>query len=303
MYVIHLAAALQDLSLPTPQQAGPARHAQGGSAPASLLPGSQPAADQLCTQMQSSAAKASPANTDLLEKAFQLYQDTCLSSDAQHSWDGLVLPSLHAALTFHAPNTTQLLGDHAIDPEMFHQHAIAYIQDLGVAGSADKLSSIQQQTKKQSKRTNASAEACSSLYAAATAAVQVAYDRDLSQLESAIQTALQGAVPQQVAEPTAANAYAPDADISDTPVAEAQPSAEAQADQADAAQPEPMEIDETEPTDPAIPQMPHKQLLITLLAFLRKFFASWKALGSKGIEGLQGPANRAEVQSSDLLSR
>ncbi|KAL3140462.1 hypothetical protein ABBQ38_004721 [Trebouxia sp. C0009 RCD-2024] len=134
-----------------------------------------------------------PADVDLLEKAFQLYQDTCLSSEPQSCWDGAVQPALHAALTFHPPDTAALLGDASISPEMFHKYALAYIQALGLSSAPDKLHDLQQRLKRLMRRSNASAEACQSLHTAATAAEQVALDRQLGQLEAQVQDALQSA--------------------------------------------------------------------------------------------------------------
>ena len=312
MYVIHLTAALRHLQLPSPKQAEPGTLALPGVAPATLLPGAQLAGDQLDANLLGAAASPPipPVDTDILEKAYQLYQETCLSSDPLHSWAGLVEDSLHVAQTFHGPNMKELLGDHAIGPEMFCKFAIAYIHTLGVAGSADKLSSIQQTTKRQLRRSNASTEACRSLYTAAAAALQMAYDKELSQLESSTHRALQGVLQHCDVEDAAKRiedevSEAPSAlhaPVSPTSHGANQPNAEAQPANVDAA--EPMEIaTQPEQAGSAVTDMPHKELLVGLLGLLRKLLALWKALGSKGVDLLQGSIIRADVQSSNLLSR
>ena len=194
MYIICLASALQQVQLPVSQEG------QAATTPDTIEP---------TAEMQSTvhwapgeAAPSAPMDSNmqvsqngLLEKAFKLYQDTCLSSDPQHSWTGLVEPSLHDALTFHRPDT-HLLSDAAIDPETFHSYAVAYVHSLGSAGHGDKLSSIQQATRRQMRRTNASAEACQSLFTAATAALQAANEKELSNLESQVDSAVQIALQQ-----------------------------------------------------------------------------------------------------------
>ncbi|DBA95749.1 TPA: Calcineurin-binding protein cabin-1, variant 3 [Trebouxia sp. C0004] len=312
MYVIHLAAALQHLQVLSPEPAESGSLAPPAVAPATLLPGAHFAGDQLGPQLVGAATSpsASPVDTDLLEKAYQLYQDTCLSSDPLHSWAGHVEDSLRAAQTFHAPNMRELLGSHAISPEMFCKFAIVYIHTLGVAGSADKLSSIQQTTKRQLRRSNASAEACQLLYTAAAAALQVAYDKELCQLESSIQRALQDVLQEHAAElavtrPEDEVSEAPSADpaaVSLAPHGDNQPNVEAQPSSVDTA--EPMEI-ATQPDQAgsAVIQVLHKELLLGLLGLLRKLLASWKALGSKGVDLLQGSTIRADAHSSNLLSR
>jgi len=233
-----------------------------------------------------------------------------LSSDPLHSWAGLVEDSLRVAQTFHAPNMRELLGYHVIGPEMFCKFAIAYIHILGVAGSADKLSSIQQMTKRQRKKSSALAEACQPVYAAATAALQVAYDKELSQLESSTQRALQGGLQEHAAELAATR---PEDDVSEAPSALPAPvslaphadnmlGAEAQSADVDAA--EPMKVvAQAEPAGSPATEVLHKDLLLGLLGLLRKLLALWKSLGSKDADLSQGQTIRADVQSSNLLSR
>ena len=310
IYVIQLAAALQHLQLPSPDHAEPGSLALLAVAPATLLPGACLAGDQLGPHLAGAAASpsASPIDIDLLEKAYQLYQDTCLSSDPLHSWAGHVEDSLRAAQTFHAHNMQEQPGDHAIGPEVFCKFAIAYIHGLGVAGSADKLSSIQQTTKRQRKKSNAGA--WQPLYAAATAALQVVYDKELSQLESSAQRALQGVIQEHAAElaatrPEAEVAEAPSAlpaAISLAPHDDNLPNAEAQS--ADVGATEPMKVvAQAEPASSPATEVLHKELLLALLGLLRKLLALWKSLGSKDVDLLQGQIIRADTQSSNLLSR
>lgn len=310
IYVIQLAAALQHLQLPSPDHAEPGSLALPAVAPATILPGAHLTGDQLGPHLVGAAASpsASPVDTDLLEKAYQLYQDTCLSSDPLHSWAGLVEDSLRAAQTFHAPNMQERLGNHAIGPELCCKFAIAYIHTLGVAGSADKLSSIQQTTKRQRKRSNA--EAWQPLYAAATAALQVAFDKELSQLESSTQRALQGVLQEHAAELAATRpedeaSEAPSAlpaPVSLAPHGDNLPDAEAQPTNVDAA--EPMKVvAQAEPTGSPAVEVLHRELLLGLLGLLRKLLALWKSLGSKDVDLSQGQTVRADIQSSNLLSR
>ncbi len=311
MYVIQLAAALQHLQLPSPDQAEPGSTALPAVAPVPILPDAHLAGDQPGPNLVGAAASPSapPVDTDLLEKAYQLYHDTCLSSDPLHSWAGLE-DSLRAAHTFHAPNMQEVLGHHAIRPEMFCKFAIAYIHTLGVAGSADKLSSIQQAAKRQRKKSNASAEAWQPLYAAAAAALQVAYDKELSQLESSTQRALQGSLQEHASELAATR---PEDEVSEAPPAlpaplslaphdNNLPDAEAQPANVEAA--ELMKVvAQAEPAGPPATEVLHKELLLGLLGLLRKLLALWKSLGSKDADLLQGQTIRADVQSSNLLSR
>ncbi len=313
MYVIHLAAALQHLKLPTQEQTRAASISPAGDGLATSLPAPQLQSNQTMSQTTGSSAEApTAADGELLEKAYQLYQDTCLSSDPEHSWDGLVCNSLKAALNFHAPNTRQLLGDNAINPEMFHKYADAYIQSLRAAGNSDKLAHIQQLTKRQMRRTNASAEACQSLYAAATAAVQAAYNVELSDLEASVRRVLHPALYQDSAglppaAPEAARladqgipepAVSTPADVENQLYVVTQP-AEPDADQAG-----PMEVAETASLEQNGSEVAHKQLKTALFAVLKKCLAAWKTLGAKGMENaLQGQTTRAGVLSNDLLSR
>lgn len=309
IYVIQLAAALQHLQLPSHDQTEPGSLTLPAVAPVPILPGAHLAGDQLGPHLVGAAASpsASPVDIDLLEKAYQLYHDTCLSSDPLHSWVGLE-DSLRAAQTFYAPDMRELLGDHAIGPEVFCKFAIAYFHTLGVAGSADKLSSIQQAAKRQRKKSNASAEAWQPLYAAATAALQVAYDKELSQLESSTQRALQDVLQEPASELAAAR---PEDEVSEAPSALPAPlapqddnllDAEAQPADVDAAEPTKV-VTQAEPAGSPATEVLHKDLLLGLLGLLRKLLALWKSLGSKDADLLQGQTIRADVQSSNLLSR
>ncbi len=311
MYVIQLAVALQHLQLPSSHHAELGSLALPAVAPATLLPGAHLAGDQLGPHLEGAAVSpsASPVDTDLLEKAYQLYHDTCLSSDPLHSWAALE-DSLRVAQTFHAPNMQELLGNHAIGPAMFCKYAIAYIHTLGVAGKADKLSSIQQAARRHRKKSSASAEAWQPLYAAATAALQVAYDKELSQLESSTQRALQGVVQEHAAElattrPEDEVSEAPSAlpaPLSLSPHGDNLPDAEAQPANVDAA--EPMKVvAQAEPAGPPATEVLHKELLLGLLGLVRKLLALWKSLGSKDTDLSPGQTVRAGVHSSNLLSR
>ncbi len=309
IYVIQLAAALQHLQLPSHDQTESGSLTLPAVAPVPILPGAHLAGDQLGPHLVGAAASpsASPVDIDLLEKAYQLYHDTCLSSDPLHSWAGLE-DSLRAAQIFHAPDMRELLGDHAIGPEVFCEFAIAYFHTLGVAGSADKLSSIQQAAKRQRKKSNASAEAWQPLYAAATAALQVAYDKELSQLESSTERALQDVLQEPASELAAAR---PEDEVSEAPSAlpaplapqdDNLPDAEAQPADVDAAEPTKV-VTQAEPAGSPATEVLHKDLLLGLLGLLRKLLALWKSLGSKDADLSQGQTIRADVQSSNLLSR
>lgn len=399
MYVIHLAAALQHLPSTTHMLLHP-RPLQHDKASSSLPPAGSTQTDggvntmhdpgaalphplvTVASSQHPTAASVSPetaapvtpsADVDLLDKAFQLYQDTCLSSDPQSCWDGAVQPALHAALTFHPPNTAALLGDASISPEMFHKHALAYIHALGLSNAADKLHDLQQRLKRLMRRSNASAEACQSLHTAATAAEQVALDRQLEQLEAQVQDALQSAslrpvsdeaadkavagASQQVAAPdeaaldeffgiqpaadpqtaqpvsstlteskTVHEADQPEAmQLSDQPqserMSESIPAGTAPADTASAATaladmapadtalpgtapagtapanmtPAGMALAGTAPAGAAPAEVPHKELLLALLALLKRCHGLWKGMGAKGDAG-HASARQAELQ-------
>ena len=347
MYVIHLAASLQHMRLPTADSAHDANSLQqtdatlAPSQAGSLNPDSRmmtqhaarllqvvpnPASSQdpmaassarLVTPEPSPAAAA--ADVELLEKAYQLFQETCLSSDTQSCWDAVVQPALHAALTFHAPNTTALLGDAAISPEMFHRYALAYIHSLGVSSNLDKLQEIQNRAKNQMRRRKASTEACQSLFTAATAAEQAALDRKLDQLESQVQEALQSTsmpVMDAAAGEPAAQALLqpviPD-EVSDIqPAGHPQRDAQAQpalqdsetaqaSDQAAAmqlpGQPQCMQTSEPVPAPAASGDVPHKELLLSLLAILKRCHSLWKATGAKA-DAVHESAKKAELQMS-----
>ena len=308
MYIICLASALQHIQLPVKQQ---------GQA-ATATDTTQPTAEVQSTVNQASAPSEAAASapldsnmqvsqTRLLEKAFKLYQDTCLSSDPQHSWSGLVEPSLHDALTFHRPDT-HLLSDAAIDPGTFHSYAVAYIDSLGSAGHGDKLSSIQHATRRQMRRTNASAEACQSLFTAATAALQAAYDKELSNLESQVDSAVQAALQQPsttVNHAAAAESSQPVAHVdSESQAASAQesdshqlngdtlqdPSAEGSREQAAAG-----------PSGAADLEQPNKELLTTLLAFLKKLHVLSRPV--RGADARHGLAAADDTANAELLGR
>lgn len=352
LYVIHLAAALQHVRLPTAdsaQDADSLQHTGTTSAPpqaGSLDPDSRMTTDHASDAgsphilskpagsqdpMTASAAglvisepapAAAAADVELLEKAYQLYQETCLSSDTQSCWDAVVQPALRAALTFHAPNTTALLGDAAISPEMFHKYALAYIHSLGVSSILDKLQDIQNRVKYQMRKRKASTEACQSLFTTATAAEQAALDRELGQLESQVQEALQSTsmpvlnaaarepaahTPVQSTAPEAAAVdVVPDNQPADNSDAQAQPalqeSGSAQASgQAEAmqlsGQPHCMQASEPVPAPAASTDVPHKELLLALLALLKRCHTLWKATAAKG-DAVHAPAKKAELQMS-----
>ena len=375
MYVIHLAAALQHLRLPSAHSAQDADSLQQKDATlvaphaGFLHPDSRimtqhafharPSQDLLLSAssqdpMAASAAglvipepapPAAAADVELLEKAYQLFQETCLSSDAQSCWDAVVQPALRAALTFHAPNTTALLGDAAVSPEMFHKYALAYIHSLGISINLDKLQEIQKSARNQMRKRKASSEACQSLFTAATAAEQAALDKKLDQLESQVQEALQsttqpgndgiagGPVAQIPAaqipaaqipaaqipaaqmpaaqipvQPTASEAAAvdevPDIQPAGSPQngTQAQPAVqESETAQAGAVSlsgpPQHMQAAEPVLAPAASGDVPHKELLLSLLAVLKRCHSLWKATGAKA-DAVHGCAKKAEVQMS-----
>ena len=354
MYVIHLASALQHLCLPTVDSAhGIASLQQKGASQALLLAGSSYQDSRMATEhdldaqalsqaagsqdpMAASAASLVPsepaapvaaAAVELVEKAFQVYQETCLSSDPQSCWEHVVEPALHAALTFQAPNTIALLGDAAISPEMFHKYALAYIHSLGASSSLNKLHDIQQRTKRQMRRSNAAVEACQSLHTSAIVAEQVALDKELGQLESQAQEALQSTSSKPANDVTAGEPVAeapmrltaPDAVALDASF-DIQPAANPQTDEQ--AQPEQSALQEIEAAEasgqpeamqssgqaqcmqasksvpgPASAEITHKELLLALLVLLKRCHALWKILGAKA-DAVRGPARQAELQMS-----
>ena len=354
MYVIHLAAALQHVHLPSADSAQDAdslrqtnamlassqagclhpdsriitQHAYHARLPQDL---SNPANSQgpmaasaVDVVMPEPALPAAAADVELLEKAYQLFQETCLSSDAQSCWDAAVQPALQAALTFHAPDTTALLGDAAVSPEMFHEYALAYIHSLGISSNLDKLQEVQNRAKSQMRKRKASAEACQSLLTAATAAEQAALDRKLDELESQAQEALQSTcqpandgiagepaaqVPLQPAAPEAAAldeasciqpAGSPQTGAQAQPALQGSETAQA-LDQSAATQtsgpPQCMPASEPVPAPAACGDVPHKELLLSLLAVLKRCHSLWKATGAKG-DAVHGSAKKAELQMS-----
>lgn len=365
MYVIHLAAALQHLRLPSAHSAQDAdslqqkdatlvaphagflhpdsrimtQHASHARLPQHLLLSASSqdptAASAAGLVIAEPAPPAAAADVELLEKAYQLFQETCLSSDAQSCWDAVVQPALHAALTFHAPNTTALLGDAAVSPEMLHKYALAYIHSLGVSSNLDKLQEIQKSTRNQMRKRKASSEACQSLFTAATAAEQAALDRKLDLLESQVQESLQSTtqpvnddiagepvaqipaaqipaaqIPaaQIPAQPTAPEAAAmdevPDIQPAGSPQngTQAQPALqESETAQAGAVQlsgpPQHMQAAEPVLAPAASGDVPHKELLLSLLAVLKRCHSLWKATGAKG-DAVHVCAKKAELQMS-----
>lgn len=352
MYVIHLAAALQHVHLPTVDSAQDADSLQQtGVTPAASQAGSlhpdgrmiqrtsdgrlsqvllEPASSQdpvaapaAGSAILDPALLTAAADMELLEKAYQVYQETCLSSDTETCWDRMVQPALHAALTFHAPNTTDLLGDAAISPEMFHKYAQAYIHSLDISGNLEKLQDIQKRAKIQMRSRKALAEACQSLIATATAAEQAALDRKLDQLESQVHEALQfsskpasDAAPgepleQAPVQPAAHEAAALDelSGIQSAGIpqidAQGQPAEQGKTAQA-SDQPEAMELSdqpqcmqglEPVPAPAASADIPHKELLLTLLALLKRCHSLWKATGAKS-DAVHGSAAKAGLQMS-----
>ena len=358
MYVIHLAAALQQVHLPTTdsaqiadslqhQQRGvtsAAAHCQAGSLHPDnriiqhtsdgrlpqVLPKPASSQDPVTAPAGSTVLEPAPptaaADVELLEKAYQVYQESCLSSDTPTCWDQEVQPALHAALTFHAPNTTDLLGDAAISPEMFHKYAQAYIHSLGISGNLDKLQEIQKRVKRQMSSRKAVAEACQSLLTAATAAEQAALDSKLDQLESQVHEALQSnsmpandaaagePMEQAPVQPAAGEAAAldefsgiqsaeiPQIDAQAQPAEPAEQGKTAQAlDQPEAmqlaGQPQCMQGPEPVPAPAASADNPHKELLLTLLAVVKRCHSMWKATGAKS-DAVQGSGNKAVSQMS-----
>lgn len=318
MYVIHLAAALQHVHLPTTDSAQDADSLQqtgvtsAASQAGSLHPDSrmiQHASDGRLpgSAIPEPALPGALADVELLEKAYQVYQETCLSSDSETCWDQMVQPALHAALTFHAPNTMNLLGDAAISPELFHRYAQAYIHSLGISGNLEKLQDIQKRAKKQMSSRKALAGACQSLIATATVAEQAVLDRKLDQLESQVHDALQSnsqpasdtaagePLQQAPVQPAAHEAAAlhgvqsagnPEVDSQAQPAEPAEQGGTAQAsDQPEAMQlsdqPECMQGSGPVPAPAASADIPHKDLLLTLLAMLKRCHSIWKATGAK----------------------
>ena len=356
MYVIHLAAALQQVHLPTTDsaqgadslqqtgvtsaasQAGSLHldsrmipHTSDGRLP-QVLPKPASSQDPVTAPAAGStllepALRTAAGDVELLEKAYQVYQETCLSSDTPTCWDQEVQPALHAALTFHAPNTTDLLGDAAISPEMFHKYAQAYIHSLGISGNMEKLQDIQRRAKNQMRSRKALAEACQSLLTAATAAEQAALDSKLDQLESQLHEALQSnskpasdaaaagdPMEQAAVQPAAGEAAAldelsgiqsagvPQIDAQAQPAEPAEQGQTAQAsDQPEAmqlaGQPQCMQGPEPVPAPAASADIPHKQLLLTLLAVVKRCHSMWKATGAKS-DAVHGSGNKAVSQMS-----
>lgn len=323
-----------DAALPQPPAtAGTSQHLMAASAAGSVT-------------LEPAASAMPSADVDFLEKAFQLYHDTCLSLDPHSCWDGAVQPALLAALTFHAPDTAALLGDAAVSPEMFHQYALAYIHQLGLSSSPDKLQDLQQRIRRVMRRSNASAEACQSLYTAASAAEQAALDNQLGQLELQVQEAIQSASHKPVSDAAAGEvvarapeqAAAPDEAALDEcfgvqPAADhqtAQPGQPGLTDSTAVQEPEAMQSSAwpdgeqllqslpastapvgtapagtapatvqagTAPAGTAPNEVPHKELLLALLAHLKRWHILWKGMGGKGEAG-HSAARQAELQMS-----
>ena len=170
-----------DAGLPqTMSQAVPSHDPMQASAAGLVIP--EPAAD-------------SPADVELLEKAFHLYQEACLLSDAHLSWEHAVTPALQAAANFHPSSTASTLGNAQLSPESLYTYALAYIHSLGASSNLDKLREIQRSTRRERRRTTASAEDRQSVHIAAAAAEQAVLDTDLNLLELQVHEALQTGIP------------------------------------------------------------------------------------------------------------
>ena len=325
MCLIHLAAALQHLKLPSPAQSRAASPPLDSST--CLTAAFQPPANQANSQQtavtcaQLPAVTVDSADADLLESAYQLYQDIWWSEDPQHSWADLVDQGLTSVVRSHEPDIRHLLSCNAIGPDMFHKYALAYIHSLGSSAATDKLAGIhdklkKQLTKRQMRKTSASAEACQSLYAAATAELQAACGRELKALEALAsrmlhrggqQPADAGGDPAISTQEQTTAAHPPAIEV----LPSTQPAPVNILDREEepaphrAVQSEPMDAIEAGPSNSAVDEASHKQCCQQLLLLLQKCHAAWKALGAKGVEAaLQGPVHNADLaQSSDLLSR
>ena len=220
MYVIHLAAALEQACPATEEPdaavlaAAPPQH---DAALAALPESIQHTHRQLSVQPESARlphqgtvqhdSAAGSGNTELLEKAFWLYHEACLSSDPSLCWEHAVKPALHAARTFHAPDQQAMPGDAAITIELFHKHALAYVHSLGPGTSTDKLQEIQKQTKGQNRRGNSTAaDARHAIFTLAVTAERAVLETQLADLVSQAQEALQSHT--RVSSNAAANAAA-----------------------------------------------------------------------------------------------
>ena len=315
MYMIHLAAALQHIQLPNKSLTTAASLSSGTANEFTAPQPLDTTAPVFNTKVSSAAAEDTVMQApqlekayQLLEKAYQLYCETCLSSDPQQGWTGLVEPSLSDALQFHKPDTQRLLDDSAIDPQTFQTYAIAYIHSLGLTGSADKLSSIQQATRRQ-RRGNMEARHC--LYTAATAALQSVYHAELHRLEQQVDAALNVRQHQP-----AADASQPEAVIhsqhSGHELPAAHPSVEARqaimSQQSTEGHTADVELALDQVPDATVTseasaaaEQPHKELSIALFAFLKKVHSFSKPL--KGVDVKQGLANPAHAISNELMRR
>ena len=218
VYIHHVAAALQRVRLPhMDMDAEPDSSAlelpERPQQPDSQLP-ADPDSDAGLPQTMSQAAPsqdpmavsatgvvipeptaAASGDIDLLEKAFHVYQEACLSSDAQLCWEHAVRPALQAAANFHASNTTLMHGNAEVSPESFHRYSLAYIHSLGASSNLDKLREIQKSTRRERRRISASAEDRQSVHMAAAAAEQAVLDTELTILELQVCEALQSGTP------------------------------------------------------------------------------------------------------------
>ena len=186
MYILHLAVQLQ-----------PYRMQQSSAASGNSSVAAQ-ASSPLSQLLQGSHELRIPDEglTRLLEKAYALCAETCLVPDAASSWNALVDPCLRAVITFSPPAVLSQLTDNALGPEVFSTYATAYLWALGSGNAADlaKLHSIQQALRRKGIRRSANqTEALQALSAALPAAMQMAFERQLSRLEPQVDAMLQKA--------------------------------------------------------------------------------------------------------------
>ena len=185
MYILHLAVQLQ-----------PYRTMQQSSAASGSSSVATQATSPLSQLLQGSHELQAPDEglTRLLEKAYALCAETCLVPDAASSWSALVDPCLRAVITFSPPAVLSQLTDNALGPEVFSTYATAYLWALGSGSAADlaKLHSIQQALRRRGIRRSANqTEALQALSAALPAAMQMAFERQLSRLEPQVDAVLQ----------------------------------------------------------------------------------------------------------------
>lgn len=184
MYILHLAVQLQ-----------PYRVMQQSSAASGSSSMAAQASSPLSQLLQGSHELQIPVErlTRLLEKAYALCAETCLVPDAANSWSALVDPCLRAVITFSPPAVLSQLTDNALGPEVFSTYATAYLWALGSGSAADlaKLHSIQQALRRRGIRRSANqTEALQALSAAVPAAMQMAFERQLSRLEPQVDAML-----------------------------------------------------------------------------------------------------------------